>query len=40
MVDRAPLPDGDTVVSVDAATHWLGLVLAARHGSSASERGV
>ena len=40
MVDRAPLPDGDTVVSVDGAMHWLVLVLAARHGSCASERGV
>ena len=36
MVERAPLPDGGTVVSVDEAMHWLGL----HHGSPASERGV
>ena len=40
MVERAPLPEGDTVASVDEAMRWLGLVLAARHGSPASERGV
>ena len=40
MVERAPLPEGDTVASVDEAVRWLGLVLAARHGSPASERGV
>lgn len=40
MVERASLPDGDTVASVDEAMRWLGLVLAARHGGSASERGV
>lgn len=40
MVERAPLPEGDTVTNVDEALHWVGLVLAARHGSSASERGV
>ena len=40
MVGRAPLPEGDTVPSVDEAVRWLGLVLAARHGRSASERGV
>ena len=36
MVERAPLPDGGTVVSVDEAMRWLGL----HHGSPASERGV
>ena len=40
MVERGPLPEGDTVASVDEAVRWLGLVLAARHGSPASERGV
>jgi precorrin-6A/cobalt-precorrin-6A reductase len=40
MVERTPLPDGDTVASVDEAIRWLCSVLAARHGSSASERGV
>ena len=40
MVERVPLPDGDTVASVDEALRWLVSVLAARHGSSASERGV
>lgn len=39
MVDRAPLPDGDTVDGVDEAMRWLG-ALVARHDTPASERGV
>jgi precorrin-6A/cobalt-precorrin-6A reductase len=36
MVERAPLPDGGTAVSVDEAMRWLSL----HHDSPASERGV
>ncbi len=39
MVERRPLPAGDTVAGVDDAMHWLE-ALAAHHDTPVSERGV